>query len=146
MPSDNYPSCIVVLVKYISANLFCGCFLILNALQLHSSNKNSIRWVDLSFIITQLYCHRNFLCCSVFFSLGNLVWEFLGANFCTRDFLGSPGYFFCVSIFLPLDHPCHFKSSIPLLGTPTAVILILRGNWKFKLHPQLSYKCILILV
>ena len=36
--------------------------------------------------------------------------------------------FLCVSIFLPLDYPCHFKSSMPLSRPPTAVILILRGN------------------
>ena len=100
-----------------AANLFCGhfCFLILNALQLHSSNMDS---TDLSYTITQLYCQRNFL----------LFCEFMGANFWARDFSGSPGYFFCVSIFLPVDFPCHFKCSIPLLGSPTAVILILRGN------------------
>ena len=130
-----------------AANLFCGhfCFLILSALQLHSSNMDS---TDLSYTITQLYCQRNFLCCSVFFSLGNLVCEFMGANFWARDFSGSPGYFFCVSIILPLDYPCHFKSSIRLSRAPTAVILILRGKKlnQFYLHPQLSYKCILILV
>ena len=78
------------------------------------------------------------------------IWHvnLLGANFWARDFSGSPGYFFCVSIFLPLDYPCHFKSSIPLLRAPTAVILILRGKKlnQFYLHRQLSYKCILILV
>ena len=46
----------------------------------------------------------------------------------------GPGIFeetldiFFVSIFIPLDHPRHFKSSIPLLGAPTAVILILIRN------------------
>ena len=102
-----------------AANLFCGHFCFLSG----------IKCITIAFIqhgFNWFIIHHYPALLSEEFPL---FCEFMGANFWARDFSGSPGYFFCVSIFLPVDYPCHFKCSIPLLGSPTAVILILRGNW-----------------
>ena len=51
-----------------------------------------------------------------FLKLGNLAGDFLGVNFRSRDLLGVLGIFWGFDLS-PFDHPHHFKSGVPFLGT-----------------------------